>query len=73
MSAFDSAMLMIDDLARKNTELEQHIWNLQLALWHECKDPKDGICTIYQGDNCPFCSTAFEAFMHVEERLHNEA
>ena len=73
MSAFDSAMLMIDDLARKNVELEQQVWDLQLALWHERKDPREGICTSYRGTKCTFCSTANEAFMYVEEMLHDEA
>jgi hypothetical protein len=73
MSAFDSAMLMIEDLTKQVVELEQQVWDLQLALWHERKDPKDGICTVYQNGKCPFCSTANEAYMHVEEMLVNEA
>jgi hypothetical protein len=72
MSAFDSAMLMITDLTKQVVELEQEVWDLQLALWHERKDPRDGICTIYRNGKCPFCSTANEAFMHVEEMLINE-
>jgi hypothetical protein len=67
MSAFDSAMLMIEDLTKQVVELEQQVWDLQLALWHERKDPKDGICTVYQNGKSPFCSTAQEAFMHVEK------
>jgi hypothetical protein len=51
MSAFDSAMLMIEDLTKQVVELEQQVWDLQLALWHERKDPKDGICTVYQKAN----------------------
>jgi hypothetical protein len=34
MSAFDSAMLMIDDLSKQVVELEQKVWNLELANWH---------------------------------------
>jgi hypothetical protein len=73
MSAFDSAMLMIDDLSKQVVQLEQKVWDLQLALWHERKDPRDGICAVYKGSNCKFCLTAQEAFMHVEEMLHDEA
>jgi hypothetical protein len=40
MSAFDSAMLMIEDLTKQVVELEQQVWDLQLALWHERKRPK---------------------------------
>jgi hypothetical protein len=72
MSAFDSAMLMITDLTKQVVELEQEVWGLQLALWHQRKDPRDGICTIYLNGKCPFCSTANAAFMHVEEMLINE-
>ena len=32
MSAFDSAMLMIEDLTKQVVELEQQVWDLQLAL-----------------------------------------
>ena len=73
MSAFDSAMLMIEDLTKQVVELEQQVWDLQLALWHERKYPRDGICTVYQNRKCPFCLTANEAYMHVEEMLVNEA
>jgi hypothetical protein len=60
MSAFDSAMLMIEDLTKQVVELEQQVWDLQLALWHERKDPRDGICTVYQNRKCPFCLTAMK-------------
>lgn len=71
MSAFDSAMLMIDDLASKNIELEQKVWDLELALWHERQNSKDGICTLQRG-KCKFCLTADKAFIHVQEMLNDE-
>jgi hypothetical protein len=43
MSAFDSAMLMIEDLSTQVTELSKHIWELQLAIWHSHLDPRDGM------------------------------
>jgi hypothetical protein len=69
MSAFDSAMMMIDDLARKNTELEQKIWELQLAIWHRMKSPDEGLCT---GRGCRLCKPSWEAFHEVEDKI-NEA
>ena len=69
MSAFDSAMLMINDLAIKNTELEQKVWELQLALWHSYLDPVDGRCS---GLECQWCDTHIEAIQYVEGML-NEA
>ena len=72
MSAFDSAMLMIGDMSKQIVELEQQVWELQLALWHERTDPKERVCGSYKRTNCPFCATAQEAFMHVEEMLRDE-
>jgi hypothetical protein len=64
MSAFDSAMLMIEDLTKQVVELEQQVWDLEIASWHVArtfKDPKDGI-TFYQNCNCPlYTLTAYEA------------
>jgi hypothetical protein len=54
MSAFDSAMLMIDDLSKQVNDLNQKVWELQLALWHSYIDPIDGRCS---GKDCPFCAT----------------
>jgi len=71
MSAFDSAMLMIDDLASKNIELEQRVWDLELAVWHQRQNSKNGICTLQRG-KCKFCLIADKAFMHVEEMLKHE-
>ena len=51
MSAFDSAMLMIEDLSTQVTELSKHIWELQLAIWHSHLDPRDGICGIRSPSN----------------------
>lgn len=72
MSAFDSAMLMIEDMSKQIVELEQQVWELQLAVWHERKDPREGVCGVYERRECSFCLTAQKAYMHVEEMLHNE-
>jgi hypothetical protein len=67
MSAFDSAMLMIDDLARKNIELEQKIWELQLAHWHAGTMFNVGHhCKL---EECNFCSTHIEACVFVNETI----
>jgi hypothetical protein len=67
MSAFDSAMLMIEDLSQQVTELSKHIWELQLAIWHSHLDPRDGICN---GPDCQFCKTYLEAFHQVERSIY---
>jgi hypothetical protein len=69
MSAFDSAMLMIDDLARKNIQLEQKIWELQLAIWHTMKSPDEGLCT---GRGCRLCKPSWEAFHEVEDKINED-
>jgi hypothetical protein len=66
MSAFDSAMLMIDDLSKQVVELEQKVWDLQLAIWHKWLSPDEGVCT---GKKCPFCKTEQEAFFEVEGHI----
>ena len=67
MSAFDSAMLMIEDLSKQVTELSKHIWELQLAIWHSNLDPRDGICG---GPDCPFCETYIEAHKQVQKTVY---
>ena len=70
MSAFDSAMLMIEDLSRQVVELEQKVWNLELANWH--------VSTMFNVrkscklDNCDFCYTHVRASMHVNKVLNDE-
>jgi hypothetical protein len=71
MSAFDSAMLMIDDLSKQVVELNQKVWELELALWHERQNVKTGVCTLQRG-KCKFCLIADKAFIHVEEMLRDE-
>ena len=71
MSAFDSAMLMIDDLSRQVVELNQKVWDLELALWHDRQNAKTGSCVLQKG-KCEFCLIADKAFIHVEEMLHDE-
>ena len=66
MSAFDSAMLMIDDLAKQVTELNQKVWDLQLALWHSYLDPIDGRCS---GEGCRFCETHSVTKWEVEKMI----
>ena len=66
MSAFDSAMLMIDDLSKQVVELERKIWDLQLALWHSYIDPMDGRCS---GKDCRFCETHSVTQWEVEKML----
>jgi hypothetical protein len=70
MSAFDSAMLMIDDLARKNIELEQHVWDLQLSIWHRMRSIDDGFCTMTK--ECVYCKTGWKAFYHVESMINED-
>jgi hypothetical protein len=71
MSAFDSAMLMIEDLSRQVVKLEQKVWNLELANWH--------VSTMFNVrkscklDNCDFCQTHVRASMHVNKVLNDEA
>jgi len=67
MSAFDSAMLMIDDLAKQVNDLNQKVWELQLALWHSYIDPIDGRCS---GDGCPFCETHSVNKWEVEKLIN---
>ena len=55
----------------KISELEQKVWDLELALWHERQNSKDGICTLQRG-KCKFCLIADKAFIHVEKMLHDE-
>ena len=69
MSAFDSAMLMIDDLSKQVNELNQKIWELQLALGHSYIDPIDDRCS---GKDCPFCETHSVNQWEVEKMI-NEA
>ena len=70
MSAFDSAMLMIDDLSRQVVELEQKVWNLELANWH--------ISTMFHVrdycklDSCDFCSTHIRASVSVNRMINDE-
>ena len=66
MSAFDSAMLMIDDLSKQVVELERKIWDLQLALWHSYIDPMDGRCS---GKDCRLCETHSVTKWEVEKML----
>jgi hypothetical protein len=70
MSAFDSAMLMIEDLSKQVVELEQKVWNLELANWHvsTMMNVRD-YCKL---DNCQFCSTHIIASVHVHDLVHNE-
>ena len=67
MSAFDSAMLMIDDLARKTIELEQKIWELQLAHWHAGNmfNVRDH-CKL---EECNFCSTHIRACVFIDKTI----
>jgi len=71
MSAFDSAMLMIDDLSRQVVELEQKVWNLELANWH--------VSTMFHVrdycklDSCDFCSTHIRASVNVNRMINDEA
>jgi len=71
MSAFDSAMLMIEDLSRQVVELEQKVWNLELANWHVSTmfHVRD-FCKL---DKCDFCSTHIRASVHVNKMLDDEA
>jgi len=66
MSAFNSAMLMIDDLSRQVVELEQKVWDLQLALWHSYIDPIEGRCS---GEGCMFCETHSVTKWEVEKMI----
>jgi hypothetical protein len=67
MSAFDSALLMIDDLARKNIELEQKIWELQLAHWHA--GTMFNVRDYCKLEECNFCSTHIRACVFVNEAI----
>lgn len=67
MSAFDSAMLMIDDLCKQVIELEQKVWNLELANWHVSTMFNVGdYCKL---EECDFCSTHRSASMSVNKAL----
>jgi hypothetical protein len=70
MSAFDSAMLMINDLSKQVVELEQKVWELELANWH--------ISTLLNVrhhcklESCDFCQTHMRASMKVNEVLNED-
>ena len=70
MSAFDSAMLMIDDLSEQVVELERKVWNLQIANWHlsTMVNVRD-LCKL---ENCDFCATHITASVYVNNLVHNE-
>jgi len=70
MSAFDSAMLMIDDLARKNIELEQKVWELQVSHWHVGMwlNPREH-CDF---DECDLCTHHISSWHFVNKTI-NEA
>jgi len=71
MSAFDSAMLMIEDLSRQVVELEQKVWDLELANWHASTmfDVRKN-CKL---DSCNFCHTHIRASVYVNKMLNHEA
>jgi hypothetical protein len=70
MSAFDSAMLMIDDLSRQVAELSRQVWDLQLANWH--------VSTMFDArhhcalNDCDFCSTHIMASVYVNNLVYDE-
>jgi hypothetical protein len=70
MSAFDSAMLMIEDLTKQVVKLEQQVWDLQLSIWHKMRSIDDGFCTMTK--ECVYCKTGWKAFYHVESMLDED-
>ena len=70
MSAFDSAMLMIDDLSKQVVELERKVWDLQIANWHlsTMVNVRD-LCKL---EDCDFCTTHITASVYVNEMVHDE-
>ena len=70
MSAFDSAMLMIDDLSKQVVELERKVWDLEVSHWHV--STLLNVRHYCKLDSCDFCQTHMRASMQVNEVL-NEA
>ena len=67
MSAFDSAMLMIDDLSKQVVELEQKVWNLELANWHI--STMLNVRHLCKLEECDFCATHILASASVNKAL----
>ena len=65
MSAFDSAMLMIDDLAVKNRDLEQENWDLKLALWHA--HAMANILAVCPIEQCDWCRLGVKINMEIRK------
>jgi hypothetical protein len=70
MSAFDSAMLMVDDLSKQVVELERKVWDLQIANWH-CSTMVN-VRDLCKFKDCDFCTTHITASVYVNEIVHNE-
>jgi hypothetical protein len=69
MSAFDSAMLMIEDLTTQVVELEQQVWDLQTMAHAKTQE----LQYARFGKMGNVRSAKHEAHMHVKEMLNNEA
>jgi hypothetical protein len=70
MSAFDSAMLMINDLSKQVVELEQKVWELELANWHV--STLLNVRNYCKLDSCDFCQTHIRASVNVNKMLNDE-
>jgi hypothetical protein len=73
MSAFDSAMLMIEDLTKQVVELEQQVWDLQLSNLARTQRPKRWICTGHESQNSPFWAKHLKRITRTRPRFINEA
>jgi len=71
MSAFDSAMLMIEDMSKQIVALEQQNWDLKLALWHI--NAFVNIRNYCEIPYCAFCTTNLDVSMEINKEFKNEA